>query len=94
MFCCILFQLRFGIDFVDGFGGALGGIPMRHGVTPPAHSAPVWLGARVSGDACDWGRFYDQCCSFGSFLGCLATLSGIYFASFRGAWRSNWLPFL
>ena len=31
-------------------------IPLRLRVTPPAHSAPVWLRARVSGDACSRGR--------------------------------------
>ena len=63
-------------------------------MTPPAHSASVWLGARVSWVACGGGRFYEESVAPLVFVLGLATLSRTLFAYILGSRGSNMGPIL
>ena len=68
-------------------------IPIRHDVTPPAHSAPVCLGARVSGDACDGRRFYQESVACLVFVGGgLGPRVAPFLVHFGGLGGPEWLP--
>ena len=62
--------------------------PIRQGVTPPAHSALVWLRSRVLGAACGEGDF-----SFGFLFVDLGSLNGVHFGGLGGPSGSHFGSF-